>query len=221
VFSAKDLLFTPPAAVTAQPSFDAVGAGKTGTATTLTWSHTITGNAVIVGGNILEHTSTSPTLTAKVGSTSMTSIAKLSPILSTATGWYFTVFAFQLLNPPTGAQTMTLTLTGTSPDTAVNSVSYSNVSSVGTPTQDSHTTATTSASTTVSSASNQTVVYVYGNGTTGTLSAFNQTQRYYQPYVASTCNPALIGDAPGAASVTFSLTQSASGNYGAIGVPLS
>ena len=221
MFAAKNLLLTspPPAPV----AFDAVGAGTTGGGTaskSVTYSHTIGAgaNCVIVGAGVLA--TAAATFTAKVGTTSMTQVGAF--LFETASNDGYVVL-FKLLNPPTGAQTMTFAVSGGTDYIAVNSVSYANVGSVGaTATTNSGT--STSASLTVSAAPNDMVVQVFAANNSGvpalSFSAYNQTSRYNVTGVNSVNIGTLMGDAPGASSVSFTSTVSTSSTWGAIGVPL-
>jgi hypothetical protein len=108
------------------------------------WSHTIAGNAVVAFFSIQCNggpgsDATAPTVTAHVGDTAMTPFG--DPLLFTsyeAGGYVFGywLYAFGLLNPPTGDQTLTISAlptVGFTRDMSANSVSFANVSSFGTP----------------------------------------------------------------------------------------
>lgn len=187
--------------------YDATGAGQSAASGNLSWSHTIgTGaTAVLVG---LTGAGTSPT--AKVGATSMTSLATIV----VATGIRIRVFG--LLNPPTGTQTITVTTPGNT--SGANSVSYNNVTSFGTGVTASGT--GTSASQTVSSGARQMVFQMFGSdgavlGDNFTL--YNKTQRWNDDVNEF---PIVIGDAAGAASVNFTATAPGAANWAGIAVPL-
>jgi hypothetical protein len=174
-------------------TFDAAGAGYNAGGASGSWAHTISGNAVLVG---VACSANPPTV--KVGTTSMTSLG--TPI---NLGGSFNYFIFGLLNPPTGAQT--IAVTNGSLFTNGDSVSYSGVGSIGTYATTSG--SGTTISQTVSSASGQMVFHVCGKNLDGTFGAYNQTQRY-SGGTPGNSPPLLMGDAPGAGSVSFTVTIS-------------
>lgn len=191
-------------------TYDATGAGATGHVTSLSWSHTIgaQAKAVIVAAT-MEGTGTA---TAKVGSTSMTQLA--GPVGDySGIGDYLVMFG--LLNPPTGAQTVSITFGGTD-YAAANSVSYLNVSSFGSPVTATGNSA--SLAVTATSASGQMVAQAFA-GLQSTISSYNQTSRYNAPYASGVHQPLLIGDAPGASTVNFTASQT-SNPWAAAAVPL-
>lgn len=192
--------------------FDAVGAGSAANSTSWSWSHTITGNAALV---FLEtFTSSTPsTVSAKVGTTNMTLLASLVNYY-TSFG-YSSVYAFGLLNPPTGTQTMSASCSLAS-STAVNSVSYKNVTGFAPPVTNSGTGTTLALA--VPSLSYQMVPMVFSDFNS-TLSGYNQTSRSSQTFVSGTNLSVIIGDAQGASSLSFSATGPSAG-WGAIAVPL-
>lgn len=188
--------------------YDATGAGQSAASGNLSWSHTIgTGaTAVLVG---LTSAGASPT--AKVGATSMTSLATIV----VATGDRIRVFG--LLNPPTGTQTITVTTPGNT--SGANSVSYKNVTSFGTGVTASG--SGTGASQTVSSAAGQMVFQMFGSDGSSLgddITSYNQTKRWGADLSISF--PALIGDAVGVPSVNFTATAPGASNWAGIAVPL-
>lgn len=120
-----------PAAAPVGPTFGAVGpssAGATATNTnTLSWSHTASGTnpAVIVG----VASGTDCTLTATYGGVAMTALGKAESGTIGGSGF---VQLFGLLNPPTGAQTVTVTASVSSISLIGGSISYTGVQSFGT-----------------------------------------------------------------------------------------
>ncbi|OBJ43104.1 hypothetical protein A5621_00830 [Mycobacterium colombiense] len=187
------------------------------------WSHTISGNCVLLAANI--EVQFGITVTAQVGSTPMTQLGWL-PSYGVVSGPYFvSLYLFALLNPPTGPQTISLTATpgpGNSISSAylltTNSVSYSRAAGLGTVVTNTGTSSTATLSVPVGGRGM--AFQAFGNtNTTSGFSSYNQTTRYNNPSI-STSRPVLIGDAPAAASpsVNFSATQS--GTWGAIGVPV-
>ena len=199
-------------------AYDATGAGANASAASLSWSHTISGNAVVAWFSAAVDSSTA-SATAQVGTTAMTQLASLINIAN-ASGVYLHMFAFGLLNPPTGSQTITAsTSSGTTRYLAANSVSYFRVSSFGTP---ATTTGTgTTASQSVTSTPGRTVAQAFTDiaAAPGSFSAYSPTQRSNIAAVSGTNKALVIGDGPGAATVNFSATQPSSA-YGGIAVPL-
>lgn len=208
----------------APPVFDAVGAGVTGagTAKVVTETHLLAASvsAIVVGAHVGGTSTGTPTVTAKIGTTTIPQLGSPEVYFSPGTNaWQLVLFG--LISPPTGSQTITVTCSAGTNDVAVNSVSYFDVSSFGTVVGTSGT--GTSPSHTVTSAANKRIFQMFGNsGTTaGAFSAYNQTSRYNKAAVSSVNGPTLIGDAPGAASVVFSATTASTPNgWGSIAVPM-
>jgi len=211
---AFSLAVPPSLGFTVPIAFDAVGAGYTGTTTGPSWSHTIgaAANAIVAFVQPFIANS-SPTITAKVGTTSMSQLGVISNYES-GSGFFTSVYVFGLLNPPTGAQTIAVTASN-SASTSANSLSFTNVASFGTPTTASG--ASGNPSMTVSSASGQVIAQAFGGYTTN-FTAYNQTQEYNAAFVSSHNLSAVMGYAAGASSVTFSATGSQP--WGGIALPL-
>ncbi|WP_406813972.1 hypothetical protein [Mycobacterium sp. M23085] len=211
-------MLTPSVSALNPVTYDAVGAGAThGGAATTTESHTLgaSATAIVVLVSIYSSSGT-PTVSAQIGSTTLTALGNTGLVSGVG------LWLFGLINPPTGTQTVSVTVSGGATDvTAFNSVSYSNVSSFGT-VQTASTPSGSSVTQTVSAAALNKVVQAFTNGTagSGSFSAYSQTQR--SNIASSGSNEALvIGDAAGAASVTFSATAPNSGSSTtAIAVPL-
>lgn len=123
---------------------------------------------------------------------------------------------FGLLNPPQGTQTVVATAPNSSYNTG-DSISYKNVSSLGTVATTSG--STTSAAQSVSSGVNQMVAQAFTNYNPGSFSSYNQTQRYSGGGGTGAGGPLLLGDAFGASTVNFSATAPTSG-FGGIALPL-
>lgn len=199
------------------PLFDAVGAGAAAGATTWTFNITIgsAAKACVVGFGFDGATST-PTATAKVGSTSMTQLDSILSFWSASGSDIGSMFVFGLLNPPTGTQTVTVT-TSASSHTSVNAISYDNVSSFGTTSKTTGTGSTASHS--VLSAPGRRIVQMFSIGFSLDLSAYNQTSRYSVAHTANS-QSLIIGDAPSVGLTTFSASISSSTTWGSIAVPL-
>jgi hypothetical protein len=152
------------------------------------WAHTIAGNAIVAAfscGN-------SSGVTCQVGSTPMTQIG--SPLFMGS----FYYYIFGLLAPPTGAQT--ITLAGGGLYSNGDSCSYNNVTTIGSLL--SNTGSGPSLTHAVSAATGQMVFQVFGVNVDGTITTYNQTQRYFSQTSGQT-PPVMIGDAPGASTVNF------------------
>ena len=206
----------PTAASVSPVTFDAVGAGFLASSTTgpsPSWSHSIAGNGIIAFLQVFTNNA-SPTVSASCGGTTMTQLG--SPVAYLATsGYYAIVYAFGLLTPPTGSQTVSFTITGpTAHDYIANSMSFNNVTGFGTPVTNSGSTGNPSL--TASSVTNQMVANVF-SGYTTSFSAYNQTQEYNQGLGAASLS-FVMGYAPGASSVSFSATGSQP--WGGIAIPV-
>jgi hypothetical protein len=214
-------------------AFDAVGTGNTGSGTsgsaTTTWTHTASGDsrAVVVGlrwqhnGGPVSPPNKTPVRTVTYASTPMTSLdviglnnANLTDINGTYTYHEF----FGLVNPPTGAQTVSLSVSreGAGPVSVDGcSVSYTGVSVFGSVSKDAGTNANTSLTQTVSSGVNEMVVQMFT--TAGTITGYSQTERYRH---AANGIGIVIGDAAGASSVPFTANRSGGGDYASLAVRL-
>lgn len=200
------------------PAYSTTGAGNAASVSsggTLTWTDTIgasdTGITVVIDGYSASPTAT---VTCKVGSTSMTLASQLQNYYFDGSG-YCALYFFTLLNPPTGSQTITAT-PSLADAMCGNSTTYTKVTGFGIPATNTGT--TTAASLSVPSGAGQLVVAGLGGYATA-WSAFNQTSRWNEPFHSGVNLATLIGDAPGASSVSFTGTTSATG-WGAIGVPV-
>jgi hypothetical protein len=200
------------------PVFDAVGAGASGFNTGGGWAHTLSADAtaLVVAVNWFDFTSsmTPPTVSVDVGSTPMT---LLDTVYSyAAPGSLFGgMCLFGLMAPPTGAQTITVTFSDGTTNGVGNSLSYAGVTSFGTAVDNTIGSATTP-TLSVSSGADQMVAQAFG-GWVYDLSAYNQTQRFNQPYGAGLSF--IMGDAPGATTVNFTASQTAT-IWSAAAVPL-
>lgn len=193
------------------------GTGKNGTSgTALTNSHTISASAncciAILGCS--GGSSTTLTATGKVGSTAMTQLGKIGPL--TAGSDHLYIFIFGLLGTPTGAQTITVTTSGSVNSYGLQSMSFSGVQGFGSAVSNSG--SGTTATQAVAAVQGEAVVQAFVNGSSGTFSAYNQTQDYLVAG-SSFLYPTIIGHAPGAASVSFSATETSSSFQG-LAVPL-
>ena len=197
-----------------QVVYDATGAGAANATGTLSWSHTINPYATGITLVCSTFTDTSTrTVTASVGATSMT---LLGSVLNYDTNFGFSsVYLFGLLNPPSGIQTVTASITGaTTRQCAGNSTSYTGVSRFGSITT---TSGASNPSMSVSSGRRQMISQAFG-GFNASMSGYNQTSRYNVAFASGNNIALIMGDARGASSVSFSATTSTP--WGGIGVPL-
>jgi hypothetical protein len=133
-----------------------------------------------------------PAVTAKVGTTDIPLAKQL--YYYTASGYFAVLNTFVLLNPPQGAQTITVTSVAIAGGAmAANSASYYNVATFA---------ATDFLAGTAVPASllvpivnpNQMVSQAFG-GYTGALTGYNQTDRYHKDYVSGQSLTFQMGDA--------------------------
>lgn len=135
---------------------------------------------------------------------------------------------FTLVGPSTGSQTVSVTATGM-PNTgslAIVSATFAGVAAIGDIVSASPTSSTQNSVTVDSVAAAYRVVTIHGCGSGGisnSFSGYNLVQRassiiYVPPFPYAEI---LLGDGPGAATVTGTATQGSSANWGAFGIPLS
>jgi hypothetical protein len=199
-------------------AFDAVGAGNNGTSTTPTWAHTIAGNCLVIGGWFYAHGSPG-TVSATCGGVTVP-LLLYQPDGGGSTPYGSALFV--LRNPPIGSgQSIVVTVPGGGNyASAFNSVSYFGVNSVGSAVSNYGTGAALSSGA-VASALGHRVVDILGAANAGTLlTGYNQTQRYSSIAISGT-SAALLGDAPGAASVNFAANDAAAYAWSSIAVDLS
>lgn len=206
-------------------AFDAVGAGNrvNGAATpaNITWSHTATGVNRIVLVSIAVYVSTDTTAyttftrTVTYGGQAMASLGGVNNATPPGgqSGW---IELFYLFNPPTGAQTCSVTVakTGLALYVDANSVSYTGVGLIGTLQTVAGNSAGPAISGVVSAAGNRVVNVLEINSS---INLYNQTQRYTNGHLFGN---QIIGDAPGAASVGFSASGGSAQPWAALAVDL-
>jgi hypothetical protein len=182
-------------------SYDATSAGGQFTAATFSTAHTIAGKALIVV--VTTYGNQVPTITATVGATPM--VLLYSNYYYASGGNYASIYFFGVLNPPTGAQTISYTSSaGAACTYNVGSTSYNNAASIGAAQVASSGGGSSLPAQTASSAINQIVAQTFG-GFGATFTGYNQTRRFNSIPTAGYA-PFVLGDAPGAASVSFSGT---------------
>jgi hypothetical protein len=204
-------------------AFDAVGpssAGQSATATTtLTWSHTCAGTNryVLVGVSMGQFPDTGRTMSATFGGTSMTSLGLVHSGGSTAG----LVQLFGLINPATGASTVTVTASGTTDTLSGGSVSFTGVDQttpVGTAVTASGTSTAPSATVTGTTAGNM-VAAAACTGTSTGFTASGNTSRWTKNVNGNTGAGNNAGSTAAASgSVSMSFTTGASDLWGAVAV---
>lgn len=206
-------------------AYDATGAGSgavTGFATSLsrTWSHTASGSDRAVVVYFYSFTSGidlgSLTRTASYGGYSMTSL-----VAHQYTGGKFIEY-FGLLNPPTGAQTVSISVSGggnTGRSLVGNSQSYTGVSGFGATTTNGASTNAMSISA-VSAVGRMVAQGFASEG--GAFTSYSQTQRWTGTSGDGNNRRMFGGDAAGAGTVNFTANQASGGTvtWGAVTVDL-
>lgn len=194
---------------TAGPAYDATGAGTATASTSLSWSHTATAGAYV----LVAITTWTTVTSVKYGSTSMTLLGSIA-IDNAASSWG-KVYLYGLASVSGGAQTVTATLGSSSFTPAANSVSFTNVGSVGTA---ATAFGTTSPSQSVTCSSSQVILQAFGLWATSVTGYSAGTQRYIDSGGSSKFS---AGIATAASTTTFALTQTGISAWGGIAVILS
>jgi Chitobiase/beta-hexosaminidase C-terminal domain/Fibronectin type III domain len=207
---------TPSGSVSSTVTLDSSSAGQaTPSASSLSWTHTVgsAGNPLlVVGASVGKVPDTGLSLTAKYNGVAMTSAGVVHTNNQTSG------FAqlFYLVNPPTGAHTVTLTLAGGAAEIEAGSVSFTGVNQ-SRPIGNIATNfgAGTSGSVAVASASGDMVIDVVGRG--GAIATSTQTLRWLDNQNGSTgAGNAAQSTASGAPSVTMGYTFSTNDWWGMI-----
>jgi hypothetical protein len=195
--------------------YEATGTGGQNTSSSsLTWTHTSGGGpscAVVLIGSV-DYSGGAASIACTYGATSF--IYNLDELTYYNSGGVaLGIFAFGVIGPPSGTQTITLSATGaTIGNLAGNTVSYQNVGAFG----NFYTNSGSGTALSLSSIPAATNEYVIGGfaGLNHVLGSYNKTSRWNQTNTASI--PMVIGDAVGASTVSFTATQTSDG-WGAVG----
>lgn len=189
----------------------------------LTWSHTVGSgsNGILIVGVSIFGSSPAPVTSVRFGAASL---SRLGSHLAGAVN----VELWSLLDPPSGAATITVTFSSTSDVLVGGSVSYFNVVSTGTvASADYGGTPGTTASVTVSSSSTgDLVVDTLGAYKNGAIAASpigsGQTQRWNSgsQCSGSACNVGAGSDKPASSPVTMTWSVSSTSDWSLIAVPL-
>lgn len=199
-------------------AFDAVGAGAFSSGTSITELHTLgsgTNRAILAFINSHSQNAIRPAINVAYGGYAMAELGTITYYNPAPD--YETLTVFGLLVPDSVSAGIKPIVATKSPffDSALNSVSYSNVAAFGTIVTNN---AVSSAATlSVPSALGQMVAMAFSDYIT-TFSGFNQTSRWNIAWSSGQNVAMLIGDAPGSPSLAFNAT--AGNAFGAIGVPL-
>lgn len=209
-----------------QVTFDSIGGGSTGKKSsggTWSWTHTVASDATAVVLWVgVTFTSTSQSRAATFGGVSMTQFTfdlflTNNPFPFFTTYRYY-IMGYVLMNPPTGTQTVNLTLTGGNVWVAANSVSYKNAVRYVTPTTSNISGASVSSITTnvASTIHSDMVSQAFSTSlAAGTgFSSYSQTQRQLISAVNDTNQPLIFGDAIGNDG-TIGFTANHTGAYSA------
>lgn len=211
-------------------AFSALGTQNTAGSGTTSVSHLHTiasaGSALIVAVHGDWNGNTNPSISASIGGTALTNIRQINNWFtrSTQSGGFYQSFAvFGIINPPTGAQTVTLTISnpGSVGTVLVQSASYTGVASFGTYTNNG---VANSAALTVTSGSVASgdmcfnAFFSVRNNASAALSGYNQTSRHNVVAAPFSSLGFLLGDADGAGStIAFNATIAATGVRGGQG----
>lgn len=212
------LEIVPAAPVPGRVYFDALGAGNnllTSAAGTISGTHVVNGDALIVFVNQEIFSSTRGTLTVSAGGTPMTELGTVAYLPNVgSSGYYNYLTVFGLLNPPKGSITVTATNEKSS-YAWLDSLSYHNVHSFDAVATNSGT--GTSATISVASRPTQMVVQSFAGYTTA-MTAYTKSQRTVRPYVPNVSLSGVIGEAPGDSSLAYAATTGT--GFGALAVPM-
>jgi len=201
------LIVSPSLGMTAASNvvYDATGAGANGVSAAPSWAHVATPGAYVLA---LVTAAGATVTSAKYGSSAMSILGSIGLNNNPANG---TVTLLGLANAPSGLTTISVNLSGSHTFTA-NSVSYTNVATVGTPTTSYGSSATPSL--TAAGGGGKLIVCGFGAHTNAFSGSSGGTQRYTGGTTASL----LIADS--LPSTTFRGTLGASDVWGGIAVAL-
>lgn len=200
----------------AAPAYDATGTSHSGYVTSATSAITVGTSATALITAVHTYRN-APATTVTAGGTAMQLLGSVSyAVASTAAA--ATVSLYGLLNPPTGSVNVVVTNT-TKSYTAVNSVSYTGVSSFDTAATNTY---VNDVVTVASVLPAHRVIAAHAITPMVNTFTYNQLKRavVIDPYSTAE-QTLLVGDAPGAPTVTSAVTlSSGTPNWGAIGVNL-
>lgn len=201
--------------------FMGAGDGSYVNSSSTSWTHNIAGDALVVGVMWRKSGSGTPIRSAQCGGVPMTSLAALgmnaaAPTTSSTGSW---MQLFGLLDPPQGAQTISVSSTLASVVKG-NSLAYSGVEAFSTPVGGFGTETGTALAQSISSAEHRMVVQMFGT-TSGDITGYDRAERFHSfDSLVSTNGALVIGDAPGASTVDFNALRSGGVDYAEIAVDL-
>lgn len=201
-----------------RPIYDSVGAGSAGLGATRSYTHTVGANtkAVVLYMNTSSasySTTVAPTPTVTFGGQAMELLGRTYAFTDGST-WTW-LCAYGLLNPPTGAQTVSATLANSY--TAMNTVAYTDVVGFGPVT--TNTGSSTNPTITSSSATGNKVVVGALAAYTQAMSSVTTNQRSIQNYSNGVSYGLAIGDGDGPYQKTIACTA-ATGSWAGLAVDL-
>ena len=182
---------------TTPPSYDSVGAGYTSGGSGGSWSHTMV-NASVICVSIMCGAASGAT----VNIDGTINVPQVGPVVTIGSNAQY-LYMFALTKPPQGAHT--INVVNANAYLVGGSVAYRNAWVVD-PLQSATGSGTTETQV-VTASTGSLVVQVFAAYGSQAQSGYNQTARYYGWGNGSTW-PMMMGDAPGAASVTFTATMS-------------
>lgn len=207
------VLKKPGGAPAAPPAYDSAGPGAvTTTVANSSWTHTPVGtpSCVIVIVSIAAGTAlpTARTRTATYGGVTMTSLGEQYSNGTTGTSLGAWVQMWYLLSPPSGAQTVAVSCSGTVSRTVANSYAFTGVTAVGTAVKAFWTGTSSGHPDQVIVPSTATGIIIAGHIGDDVLSAASGTDRYHPAVVSNTAAASRMDQTkPGTGSnVTMSCT---------------
>lgn len=211
--------------VTPVPQFDSIGAGLYSGSNAGSWTHNVGthAKAVLIFGMWYSNTG-SGNATVSFGGTSVPSITGLGAYGNTTFGggggFYTYYYVWAMLNPTVGTVTGAFSIPGGSGwGMTINSITYSNVSSIGAGLTNFGATTAVSHTAAVSPSNGKTLVHGVAQNTSAStpFTSYNQNQQWRSPSGYAM----LLGDAPAAASVPFTaVAPAASPDWASLIVPL-
>jgi hypothetical protein len=209
-----------PSPNTTGPAYATTGTGGSATAASgLTYSNTLNGGTTALAWLVFANNAGNSTITSVTyGGTAMTQLG--SPLLcATGSGFSYWMTAFILQGILGSARNLIVTPAAASTYMKSNVVAYPNVRSWASPVTNTGT--GTSLSHTVSSAASRMVGQMFWVPLSSAISSYNQNSRWNNGAAGTWATPALIGDAAGAGSVSFTATGASSSAWGSMAIELS
>lgn len=197
-------------------SYDAVGVGALVSSATITWSHTASGSNRAVIVTVSRYGTTYTSVSATYGGVAMTQVVSGFRYNNVSTTNAMEVFVLQ--DPPTGAQTVDVTYVG---GTVIahtgNSVSFTGVSSIGSPTT-AYGASGTTMSMSATGGTNSVLWQTFGNAGSAAPTGYSGTEVWNGGTSALRCD---IGYAAGSnVATSFSATMTNNSAWAGVAIPL-